>query len=100
MGRRRTLPGRKTGVSGPAMLDALVAGTTDPAVVADLARGRLRKKLPALRQALVGRFHGHHPFLVAQILAHLDNLDEAIGAVSAHIDTLQFIPPKSMTLGA
>jgi len=53
-----------------------------------------------LRQALVGRFHGHHPFLVAQILAHLDNLDEAIGAVSAHIDTLQFIPPKSMTLGA
>jgi transposase len=70
------------------MLDALVAGTTDPAVVADLARGRLRKKLPALRQALVGRFHGHHAFLVAQILAHLDDLDEAIGAVSTQIDTV------------
>jgi len=70
------------------MLDALVAGTTDPAVLADLARGRLRKKLPALRQALVGRFRGHHAFLVAQILAHLDYLDEAIEAVSTQIDTV------------
>jgi Transposase zinc-ribbon domain/Transposase len=69
------------------MLDALVAGTTDPAVVADLARGRLRKKPPAVHQALVGRFRGHHAFLVAQILAHLDDLDEAIGTLSAHIDT-------------
>jgi len=70
------------------MLDALVAGTTDPAVLADLARGKLRKKLPALRQALVGRFRGHHAFLVAQILAHLDYLDEAIETVSTQIDTV------------
>src|SRR5262249_40576459 len=42
------------GVSGRAMLEALVTGTTDPEVLADLARGRLRRKLPALRQALAG----------------------------------------------
>src|SRR5437667_134076 len=57
------------GVSGRAMLTALVDGTTDPDVLADLARGVMRKKLPALRQALAGRFRAHHAFLVAQILA-------------------------------
>jgi transposase len=73
------------GVSGRAMLTALVAGTTDPAVLAELARGKLRKKLPALRQALAGRFRGHHAFLVTQLLAHLDYLDETIAALSAEI---------------
>src|SRR5207244_2308013 len=43
---------------GRAMLEALVQGTTDPAMLAELARGRLRGKLPALRQALAGRFRG------------------------------------------
>jgi len=43
-----------------------------------LARGRLRNKLPALRQALAGHFRQHHAFLLAQILAHLDYLDEAV----------------------
>src|SRR3989441_491666 len=74
------------GVSARAMLDALVEGTTDPDVLADLARGKLRKKLPALRQALTGRFRAHHAFLLGQILAHLDYLEEAIAAVSAHIE--------------
>lgn len=60
------------GVSGRAMLEALVAGTTDPTVLADLARGKLRKKLPALREALAGRFRPHHAFLVSQLLGHLD----------------------------
>jgi len=76
------------GVSGRAMIEALVAGTRDPEVLADLARGNLRKKLPALRQALVGRFRTHHAFLVAQILAHLDYLDESIEAVSQQIDVV------------
>jgi transposase len=66
------------GVSGRAMLTALAAGTTDPAVLADLARGRLRQKLPALRAALRGRFAGHHRLLVSQALAHLDHLDEMV----------------------
>ena len=51
------------------MLEALVAGTHDPAVLAALAKGRLRSKLPALREALAGRFRtDHHGLLVAQIL--------------------------------
>jgi transposase len=70
------------GVSGRAMLKALVAGTTDPNVLADLARGALREKLPALRQALAGRFRAHHAFLVSQQLAHLDYLDEVVDTVS------------------
>ncbi len=74
------------GVSGRAMLEALVQGTTDPTVLADLARGRLRAKLPALREALAGRFRTHHAFLVSQLLAHLDYLEEAIAGVSARID--------------
>ncbi len=73
------------GVSGRAMLEALVHGTTDPGVLAALARGRLRAKLPALRQALAGRFGPHHRFLVGRILATLDYLDEAIAECSARI---------------
>src|SRR5262249_35109303 len=74
------------GVSGHAMLEALAQGTTDPDVLADLARGTLRKKLPALRQALAGRFRAHHAFLVSQLLAHLGYLDEVIDTVSLRID--------------
>jgi len=70
------------GVSGRAMLDALVRGTTDPAVLAELARGRLRAKLPALREALAGRFDAQHALLVGAILAHLDFLDEQIERLS------------------
>jgi transposase len=58
------------GVSGRAMLEALVAGTHDPQVLAALAKGRLRSKLPALGEALTGRFRtDHHGLLVAQLLA-------------------------------
>jgi transposase len=74
------------GVSGRLMLEALCQGTNDPEVLAELARGRLRSKLPALRRALESRFRGHHAFLVTQILAHLDYLDEAIDACSARIE--------------
>ena len=42
------------------MLDALISGTTDPEILAQLARGRLRSKIPALREALEGRFCAHH----------------------------------------
>jgi transposase len=68
------------------MLEALVRGTTDPEVLADLARGKLRAKLPALRQALTGRFRAHHAFLVSQLLAHLDYLDETITTLSERIE--------------
>jgi transposase len=74
------------GVSGRAMLAALVSGTTDAAALADLARGKLRKKLPALQRALQGRFHPHHAFLVEQVLAKIDFLDEALDRLTAEID--------------
>ena len=66
------------GVSGRAMLAAMVEGTTDPAILAELARGRLRKKLSDLRRALQGRFRRHHAFLIEQILAKVDFLDETL----------------------
>ena len=84
------------GASGRAMLQALLSGTTDPEVLADLARGTLRKKLPALRQALAGRFRPHHGFLVSQHLGHLDYLDEAIDALSARIE--EAVAPFAATL--
>lgn len=74
------------GVSGRAMVEALVSGTTDPQVLADLARGQLRKKLPALQRALVGRFRPVHAFLLEQILAKIDYLDEALERLTAEID--------------
>jgi transposase len=76
------------GVSGRAMLEALVGGTTNPEVLADLARGALRKKLPALRHALAGRFRAHHAFLIAQLLAHLDYLEEMVETLSVQIEVV------------
>jgi transposase len=73
------------GVSGRAMLEALVGGTTDPEVLAELARGSLRNKLPALREALQGRVARHHRLLVAELLAHLDYLEEAIERLSGEV---------------
>jgi transposase len=74
------------GVSGRAMLRALVEGTTDPGVLAELARGALRKKLPALRRALQGRFRPHHAFLIEQIFAKIDFLDETLDRLMSEID--------------
>jgi len=79
------------GVSGRAMLRALIAGTRDPETLAELARGTLRRKIPALRQALHGRFGPHHALLVGTILAKLEFLDEALGHLSAEIE--QVIAP-------
>lgn len=62
-----------------------MAGTTDPAVLADLARGKLRAKLPALRDALTGRFRPHHAFLISQLLAQLDFLEESMEQLSTQI---------------
>jgi transposase len=76
------------GASGRAMLDALLHGTTDPAVVADLAKGKLRKKLPALREALQGQFRAHHALLIGQLLAKVDFLDEMITNLTVEIDRL------------
>jgi transposase len=73
------------GKSGREILQALVGGTSDSAALAQLARGRLREKLPQLEQALVGQFSAHHRFLIAQQLAHIDFLDGSLERVSAEI---------------
>jgi transposase len=73
------------GVSGRAMLAALIAGETDADVLAELAKTRLRARLPELRKALNARFREHHGFLVAQILAHVDYLEEAIAQVDDRV---------------
>jgi transposase len=70
------------GKSARLMLDALICGTHDPEVLADLAKGALRKKIPALREALQGRFTGHHALLIGQMLAQIDFLDETIATLS------------------
>ncbi len=77
---------RVLGASGRAMLDELCEGNNDPKALAELAKGKLRKKLPALRQALEGRFSSHHALLVSHLLAHIDYLDETIGSLSAEIE--------------
>jgi transposase len=73
------------GASGRAMLEALTAGSTDPQILSELAKGRLRKKLPELRKALEGRFRPHHRFMVGEILTHIDFLDEAIERISQEV---------------
>jgi len=74
-----------TGVSARAMLEALLAGETDPAALAGLARGKLRKKRAQLEQALEGRLQAHHRFLLTTQLAHLDDLDAYIAACDQEI---------------
>src|ERR687893_1700439 len=73
------------GVSARAILEALVAGESDPTTLADLARGRLRAKRELLTRAVVGRFTAHHAFLITEHLSQLDYLEEAMERVSAEI---------------
>ena len=79
------------GVSGRQMLEALLGGEQDPEVLADLARGALRAKLPQLRQALSGRVQPHHLVLIGQILGHIEFLEQAIAQVQAEIE--RCLPP-------
>ena len=74
-----------TGVSARAMLEAIIGGEEDVAILADLAKGRMRTKRAALEQALTGRVRQHHRFLLAQHLMHLDFLDEQIAAFTQQI---------------
>lgn len=74
------------GVSARAMLSALAAGNTDAEALAELARGRLRNKIPELEQALTGRVEAHHRFLLSQQLEHIDFLDEQVTEIAAEIE--------------
>jgi len=74
------------GKSGREMLAALVAGSTDAQAMADLARGKLRDKLPELRKALSGQVGHHQRFMLAEQLAHIDELDERVARLDAEIE--------------
>jgi transposase len=74
------------GQSGRRMLAALAAGTTDAGELADLAKDKLRQKLPALERALAGRMGAHQRFLLQRQLAHIEFLEQAIEQVSTEIE--------------
>jgi len=74
------------GVSGRAMLRALIAGERDPDTLAELARGVLRKKIPTLRLALRGRFRDHHATMLRVIVDHVEYLESAIADLDREID--------------
>jgi transposase len=74
------------GVSGRAMMGALIAGERDPAVLAQMARTAMRRKIPTLEEAFVGRFSDHHAFLLARMLSRVDSLNADIAALDARID--------------
>ncbi|MEQ0585280.1 hypothetical protein ABLN85_05385 [Mycobacterium tuberculosis] len=71
-----------------AMVEALIDGERRPAVLADLARGSMRSKIPDLQRALEGRFDDHHALMCRLHLAHLDQLDAMIGALDEQIEQL------------
>ncbi len=76
------------GVSGRLMLEALIAGDRDPAALADLAKRRLRSKIPALTEALRGRFTEHHAFLARVHLDLIDRHTAAIDQLTARIEVM------------
>jgi transposase len=76
------------GVSGRQILDAMIAGQRNPTVLAELAHGRMRTKLPQLRQALTGCFEDHHAYLCAAMLRRIDTLAADIAALDARIADL------------
>jgi transposase len=74
------------GASGRDMMRALIVGVADPEAMAELARGKLRAKLPALKKALTSRFREHHAFLLERMLAHIDDLEADIAAITQRIE--------------
>jgi transposase len=76
------------GVSGRAMMAALIGGQRDPTVLAQLAKGRMRAKISALEDAFTGHFTDHHAFLLAKMLARVDAINTDIAALDAKIEEL------------
>ncbi len=74
------------GVSARLMINALIAGERDPVVLADMAKKKLRVKIPELQRALVGRFNEHHSAMLRLHLHHIDQLDMMIEGIESQID--------------
>jgi transposase len=84
------------GVSGRAMLAALIGGQRDPAALAQLARTSMRRKISALEDAFTGHFTGHHAFLLTKMLARVDGLDADIAELDRRIE--EMIAPFAETV--
>src|SRR5665811_1981439 len=67
------------------MIQALIEGEGDPGALAELAKGKLRPKIPELTAALSGHFGAHHALVADRVLAHLDFLDDTIAQLSRQI---------------
>jgi transposase len=76
------------GVSGRSMMAALIAGQRDPKVLAQMARARMRVKIPQLEEAFVGNFGDQHAFLLAKMLSRIDALGSDIADIETRIDTV------------
>lgn len=76
------------GKSARAMIDALIAGERDPVVLAEMAKTRMRPKIPELREALVGRFDEHHAMLARTHLDHIDHLRSIEDRLDGEVDAL------------
>src|SRR5271166_851015 len=74
--------------SGRAMIEALIDGERRPAVLADLAKGTMRAKIPDLSMALEGRFGDHHALMCRLHLDHIDHLEEMIARLEAQIEEM------------
>ena len=79
------------GVSGRAILEAIIEGKASPEAMAELAKGRLRAKREQLEKALVGRVQAHHRFILRELLCQIDNLDESIERFNEQI--VDLLPP-------
>lgn len=76
------------GVSGRQMLQAMIDGQRDPKVLAEMAHGVMRRKIPQLREALTGHFDDHHAFICATMLRRIDALAADIAQLDARIEEL------------
>jgi transposase len=76
------------GVSGRQMLQAMIDGQRDPTVLAQMARGSMRRKIPQLREALTGHFDDHHAYLCATMLRRIDALAADIAQLDTRIEEL------------
>jgi len=84
--------------SGREMIDALIAGQRDPEVLAEMAKGRMRSKIPELKDALAGRFNSHHALLCRAMLARIDQADTTIDELTKRIEELLDPEEAAVTL--
>ena len=67
------------------MIEAMIDGERDPKVLAQMAKSRLRAKIPQLEEAFSGRFGSHHALVCRQVIEHIDFLDGSIATLTTDV---------------